>query len=756
MCTLAASILTAQSPQDLADKLPAPVPDASGKKLLLPEVPGAKVELGGADYEQIIDQKGNVARGIEDTPVNVFLRVSKDGQQADSRDYEITIPAEEPQPTGANEKPAVVPAILQWKGGTGEWKPRGEIRVVLHSDKSMKDFITRELEAVSGLPVKVLGKEEVKGDAEWDISLEWTEGSAERKEAQETYQMDITPQHIAVKAGGLQGGIWAVRTLQQILRSHSGSVPCGSILDFPRYSVRGFVFDIARTPFTLTELRNVIDTMSWYKMNDLHLVINNNFIFHEKYVDAQRDPFKESYAAFRLESNRKGPDGKPLSAEDVSYSKKDFAELVRYAKARGVRIVPEFDTPGHALSFTRLRPDLIYGGKMRGHVKRRCEMLDAANPETLKFVADVLDEYLLPQGEKKAVLEDCDVIHVGADEFYGEAEDYRKYTDGLLRYVQSRHHTPRVWGSLSSKPGKTPVLAKGVQLNLWNTGWMKSREAVNLGYDVINTNDAMLYIVPFANYYRADKNLRRLYENWQPNKMYGETLPAGHPQLIGAAFAVWNDTTDLLHNGYGMYDIWSIISDTVNTLSQKMWGPAKAPRSYAQHRELVDAIGNAPGCNPTYAWKHDAEPVNITPGQLPMNTDLPDRGPSYHLTMDLELQEVREGEEQVLLASPVGRLIAVMKDGNIGFRRADAAEFEYSAKLPVGQRVKLELIGTPGNTRLLLDGQEVSSMRLNTYLSIDEGFQHRTKGLVSTFILPLQTIAPSFNGKVYSVRVEEK
>ncbi len=752
MCTLAVSILAAQSPNDAVKDIPVPKPDAAGEKLILPKIPGAKVEFGGADYEQIIDRKGNIKRGIEETPVNVYLKVTENGKQVDTKDYEITVPAKEPQAEGTNEKPAVIPAILQWKGGTGEWKPAGEIRVALHSGGTTESFIKRELQAVTGLPVKILSKEDVHNGAEWDISWELMKRHADAKE---TYRMEITPRHIVVKAGGVQGGIWAIRTLQQILRTHNGSVPCGSMLDIPRYSVRGFVFDIARTPFTLAELRDVIDTMSWYKMNDLHLVINNNFIFHEKYVDAQRDPFKESYAAFRLESKYKSPDGKPLTAGDLSYGKEEFAALVRYAKSRGVRIVPEFDTPGHALSFTRVRPDLIYGGKM-GNEKRRCEMLDASNPETLKFVADVLDEYLVPQGGKKAVLEDCDVIHVGADEFYGDAEDYRKYTDGLLRYIQSRHHTPRVWGSLSSKPGKTPVLAKGVQLNLWNTGWMKSREAVDLGYDVINTNDGALYIVPFAGYYRADKNLRGLYENWQPNKIGGEILPAGHPQLLGAAFAVWNDTTDLLHNGYGMYDIWPIISNTVGTLSQKMWGTGKAPHTYEQHCKLANAIGNAPGCNPTYTWKNTAEPVNITPERLPMKTDLPDRGPSYHLTIELELQEVREGEEQVLLASPVGQFIAVTKDGNIGFRRADTAEFEYDAKLPVGQRVKLELIGTPGNTKLLLDGQEVSSMRLNTYLSIDEGFQHRTKGLVSTFILPLNTIAPNFRGRVYSVQISEK
>lgn len=106
---------------------------------------------------------------------------------------------------------------------------------------------------------------------------------------------------------------------------------------------------------------------------------------------------------------------------------------------------------------------------------------------------------------------------------------------------------------------------------------MRAWEAVNQGYDVINTNDGALYVVPYANYYRMDRNHKGLYNNWIPNRIGNETLPSGHPQLIGAAFAVWNDETDLKHSGYAPYDIWGVISGSMDVLAQKMWGKAKAP-----------------------------------------------------------------------------------------------------------------------------------------------------------------------------------
>ncbi|MFR4222963.1 MAG: family 20 glycosylhydrolase [Akkermansia sp.] len=93
--------------------------------------------------------------------------------------------------------------------------------------------------------------------------------------------------------------------------------------------------------------------------------------------------------------------------------------MVSYARKYGVNIVPEFDTPGHALSFTRLRPDLIYKGPMN-HEKRRCEMLDAANPETIDLVSKVFDEYMLKDPKLgRPVFADCGVVHGGGWDFMG-------------------------------------------------------------------------------------------------------------------------------------------------------------------------------------------------------------------------------------------------------------------------------------------------------------------------------------------------
>ena len=392
------------------------------------------------------------------------------------------------------------------------------------------------------------------------------------------------------------------------------------------------------------------------------------------------------------------------------------------------------------------------------HEKRRCEMLDAGNPETISFVTRVFDEYLLKDPKLgRPVFAGCKVFHVGADEFYGDKEDYRHFADGVLSHALKRGYTPRIWGSLSAKPGKTPVVSKGVQMNLWSAGWMKAWEAVNLGYDVINTNDGALYIVPFANYYRMDRIHKGLYNNWIPNRIGNETLPAGHPQLLGGTFAIWNDETDIMHTGYGPYDIWGMLSGSMDVHRQKLWGKAKAPDTFEEHRELVAAIGNAPRTNPLHKWK-DAQPFAVTPSSLPQKLDKPSLGPNYRLTAELELNAAPEGREQVLLSAPEGELLAVMKDGTVGFRRDDTLEFSFGAKLPVGKKVKVEIVGEPEKTSLFLDGQPAGTAVLKSFSDKSkdfiENFKNRPKVHRSTFVLPLKTLGESFQGKVYNFNVQ--
>ncbi len=730
MAALSVAPLMAENLQQIADTLPVQ-PRIEGGKLPIPTIPGTEIKLLGADYEQIIRPDGSVSIPLTDTEVKVSFVVNKDGEQAVSRDYSVTVAGGLTACENANPKPHIIPALLNWSGGKGKYELGNVVRVAGSTDAFMN-----ELSTMLNCTVQKAGDGEKA-----DITFLNTSDSLLGKEG---YTLDIAEDKgIVISATTPTGLFWGSRSVLQMLQQGAGSVPCGQALDIPRYKVRSFLLDVGRLPIPLSYVKEVVRYMAWYKMNDLHIHLNDNFIFHEKYVDAGKNPLEESYSAFRLESDMEGVDGTRLTASDLFYTKEEFREFISYAASMGVNIVPEFDTPAHALSFTRVRPDLIY----KSTNKRGCEMLDAANPETLQFVEQVFDEYLLPQKEQPAVFNGCGVVHVGADEFHGDAEHYRAYTDGLLKMVQRKGYTPRVWGSLNTKKGNTPVHAEGVQMNLWNGGWAKAWDSINQGFDVINTNDGALYIVPFANYYRMDARHRWVHEHWKVNNIAGEVIPSGHPQLLGAAFAIWNDMIDMLYVGYGSYDIWHMFSNSVDVLAGKMWGDDSAPISYNDHKALLNTIGKVPGCNPQFRWANGAS-YSCKPDALPYEMGQPAMGPDYELTMELKLNAPPvPGEEQVLLKSPEGVFFAALGDGTIGFRRNDSMEFSFNCKLPVGEKVSLKLIGRPGSTQLFLNGAPAGQCTLTR-------FHRNPEGLINTFVLPLDVLGSSFKGEIYSLEVK--
>lgn len=729
LAALSVTPIMAETLQQLADNLPV-INRTTGSRLELPSLPGAEVRLLGADYEQIIRPDGSIATPLTDTEVKVSFVVSRDGEEAISRDYGITVPGARIPAAGSNPKPLVIPALLNWEGSTGNYQLGSDIRVSAPS--SFAQNLAAELEEMLGCKVQLAAP----GEAAY-ICLSQCSDDMLGKEG---YTLDISNQGIRATATTDTGLYWASRSLLQMLQNGKGSIPCGRALDIPRYPVRSFLLDVGRLPIPMSYVKEVVKYMSWFKMNDLHIHLNDNYIFHEKYVDAGINPFDVSYAAFRLESEMTGANGQRLTAADLSYTKDEFRNFISFAKEHGVNIVPEFDTPAHALSFTRVRPDLIY----KSHNKRGCEMLDASNPETLKFVEQVFDEYLLPRNGQKAVFDGCEVMHVGADEFHGDAEHYRAYTDGLLKMVQGKGYTPRVWGSLNTKKGNTPVHARGVQMNLWNGSWAKAWDSIKQGYDVINTNDGALYIVPFAPYYRMDARHRWVHEHWRINQIADQLIPSGHPQLLGAAFGIWNDMIDKDYAGYSAYDIWHMFSRSVDVLAGKMWGSDASTTTYADHQTELAKVGKVPGINPQFLWTAKRE-YSCTPAALPCNMGQPSMGPDYELSMELMLQEAPvPGEEQVLLQSADGVFCAALADGTIGFRRSDSMEFSFNTQLPVGEKVTLKLVGKPGSTQLFINGHPAGPCTLTR-------FHRRSEGLVSTFVLPLDVLGSSFKGKVYSL-----
>ena len=406
-------------------------------------------------------------------------------------------------------------------------------------------------------------------------------------------QKDKVTDSLTLEAVDAQGVYWGTRSVLQILSQNGDSIPQGTARDYPAYEVRGFMLDVGRKPISYEFLQTIVKEMAWYKMNDFQLHLNDNS-FQKEYPNATVEIAKKAYSGFRLESTIKegGLNQADLTSKDMYYTKDQMRSLIQECRALGIDIVPEFDTPAHSLALTKVRPDLIYEETLAGvdHLN-----LHTKYDETISFVQSIFNEYMT--GENPVFDQDT-IIHVGTDEYDEKyKEDFRKYTDDMLKFVQDSGRTVRLWGSLSMRPGSTPVRSEGVQMNVWNVGWANPNAMIQAGYDIINTDDTMLYIVPGVTrpglvgpYYHDYLDTQWLYNNWNPTKFGSNvTVSADSQQLLGATFAVWNDKSGVHSNGITEQDIYDRFADALPALASKMWGKGKD----LTYQELVDALAAA-------------------------------------------------------------------------------------------------------------------------------------------------------------------
>ena len=574
-------------------------------------------------------------------------------------------------------KPEVIPELREWVDGAGTYTLSEQTRVVIPETASealarYAQTFAEELkrpcvrENRSHLKTLTFRAEKAR---KGDIVLQVKPGSMKHAEG---YTLTAGADGITITAPTEIGAFWGTRTVLQVFAGQQGTFPGGTATDWPDYPVRGFMFDCGRKPFTLTTLRQIVDICSYYKLNDLQLHLSDNYIWLHNYpgVKTAEDVLKlePSAGGFRLESNHKG-----LTSTDISYTKAQFKELVAEAAAKGVKIVPELDVPGHALALVRIRPDLMYKGSVGNkHDLERAAMLDLTNPKTFPFVASIFDEYIDEQ------VFPSDVVHIGTDEYYGDSESYRKFADEMLKHIRAKGKTPRLWGSLSHKRGKTPVTSEGVQMNIWSLGWQNPREALKAGYDIINILDVYTYVVPNGRNniggYGDDLDTKFLYEKWNPAFFGNQSVDPNDPKLLGGAWAMWNDNSFLTDPGLTGRDLLPRIRRNCATIAQKTWNREPSARSYANFLSVLEANGS-PVCMALPQWE---KTFTVTrKGNQPM--------------------KLASGDETDIWAvSPV--------DGKVGFRR-EGAQYTFDYTLPEGREVALTFRVTPRQVELWVDGR---------------------------------------------------
>ena len=328
-----------------------------------------------------------------------------------------------------NVKPNVIPELKEWKGQDGFFVPGENMRIVYDAPalEKVATLFADDYKEMFGVRPEVVSGKPSEGDIFLTVKKD-------KKLGKEGYTVAVA-KTVKVTAPEPVGAYWATRTLLQISeQSENRQLPKGTIRDYPDYGMRGFMIDCGRKFIPMPYLRDLAKILSYYKMNVLHVHLNDNgfkqFFNHD---------WSKTYAAFRLECET----FPGLTARDGYYTKKEFADFQQEASDMFVEIIPEIDAPAHTLAFSHYKPEL-------GSKKYGMDHLDLSNPETYKFMDALFKEYL--EGENPVFAGPR--VHIGIDEYSNKdqkvVEQFRAFTDHYIRLVESYGKKACIWGSLDT------------------------------------------------------------------------------------------------------------------------------------------------------------------------------------------------------------------------------------------------------------------------------------------------------------------
>lgn len=240
----------------------------------------------------------------------------------------------------------------------------------------------------------------------------------------EGYTLDIMGSGISLTAQTLTGLFRATQTLRQMLGSKveaskkqegPWSISQGHIVDYPRMDYRGFMLDVSRHFYSVSEIKSILDQMAFYKFN----------VFHFHLTDDQGWRIEiPSWPRLTTIGSRSAVN--QTDCESCFYTLEEFEDIIAYAEKRHITVIPEIDTPGHIRAAMASYPDELYcDGEAPDwpytSMKVQISSLCFSNPKIYEFFNDVIATI--------APRINGDYIHVGGDETpkWVKHEDYQTF-----------------------------------------------------------------------------------------------------------------------------------------------------------------------------------------------------------------------------------------------------------------------------------------------------------------------------------------
>jgi hexosaminidase len=366
----------------------------------------------------------------------------------------------------------------------------------------------------------------------------------------ESYHLVISSKQIDLIAPNPLGVMHGLQTLLQLVQSGPDGwfIPAIHIEDSPRFPWRGLMIDVSRHFMPIGVLERNIDGMAAVKLNVLHLHLSDD-------------------EGFRVES-RRCPKLTRVASGGLFYKQTQMRDLIRYARDRGIRVVPEFDVPGHAVSWLAAYPELASAAGpvtlVRSHFDKMRPPLDPTQEATYRLLNTVFTEMA-------ALFPDA-YFHIGGDEVDGKYWDKNQRIQAWMQahnlkdnHALQAYFNQRIqvivkkqkkhmegWDEILS-----PNLPKDTLIQSWR-GAASLADAAKMGYPTLLSAGFYLDLMYPASMHYAVEPL---------SGDSASLTPEQQKRIIGGEAAEWSEyvTEENIDNR-----IWP----RLGAIAERLWSPA--------------------------------------------------------------------------------------------------------------------------------------------------------------------------------------
>ncbi|HUK24460.1 MAG TPA: family 20 glycosylhydrolase, partial [Terriglobales bacterium] len=356
------------------------------------------------------------------------------------------------------------------------------------------------------------------------------------------------------------------------------AVPAVSIQDQPRFPWRGLMIDVSRHFMPLDLLRRNLDGMEAVKLNVLHLHLSDN-------------------QGFRIES-KKFPKLQEMGSDGLYYTQAEMKDLIEYAADRGIRVIPEFDVPGHSTAWFVGYPQLA-SGPGPFSVGRHWGVFDPVMDPTQNYTYKFLNDFI---GEMARLFPDA-YFHIGGDEVNGKGWDanpkiqefmhahnlanndaLQAYFNKRVQEIVHKHHKIMLgWDEILQ-----PDLPKDIVIQSWR-GQASLADAAKQGYSGLLSSGYYLDLnQPAAQHYAVDP-------------MTGPTAdltPEEKKRILGGEACMWSEYVS-------PENVDSRIWPRTAAIAERLWSPQNVTDVNSMYRRMAVISGDLDWLGLTHDSNYD-------------------------------------------------------------------------------------------------------------------------------------------------------